>query len=100
MPSVTRLLLEKLLPRAEALLADAEERLAAQRARVAGLDKASPRAEQSRRLLKYMEQAYLLQGGYVAMIKRDMTRPDYAVPLPYLPPLPPAEEWRPPPPEF
>lgn len=98
MPSVTRLVLERLLPHAEALLDDAEQRLAGQRIRVAALDNAGPPAEQSRRLLKHMEQAYLLQAGYVAMLKRDMTRPDYAVPLPYLPPQPPPEEWRPAPP--
>lgn len=83
-----------MLSAAEASVAEGERRLEAQRERVAALEKAGRATEQSRRLLKIMEQTHTLQIGHVAMLKRDLNQPDYAVPLPYRPPPPPPGEWR------
>lgn len=83
-----------MLSHAEASVADGERRLEAQRIRVAALEKAGRSADQSRRLLKIMEQTQALQLSHIAMLKRDLNQPDYAVPLPYRPPPPPPEEWR------
>src|SRR5215469_11676997 len=94
MVSRTRTLIEQMLSAAEASVTEGERRLEAQRERVAGLEKAGRAAEQSRRLLKIMEQTQVLQLGHIAMLRRDLNQPDYAVPLPYRPPPPPPGEWR------
>lgn len=83
-----------MLSAAEAAAAEGERRLEAQRIRVAALEKAGRAAEQSRRLLKIMEQTHALQLGHIAMLKRDLNKPDYAIPLPYRRPPPPPGEWR------
>ena len=94
MVSHTRTLIEQMLSDAEAFVADGERRLEAQRIRVAALEKAGRAADQSRRLLKIMEQTQVLQRGHIAMLKRDLNQPDYAIPLPYRPPPAPPGEWR------
>lgn len=83
-----------MLSAAEASVADGERRIEAQRTRVAALEKAGRAAEQSQRLLKIMEQTQALQLSHIAMLKRDLDKPDYAVPLPYRPPPPPPGERR------
>ena len=83
-----------MLTDAETSVAEGERRLEAQRIRVAALEKTGRPAEQSQRLLKIMEQTQSLQLSHIAMLKRDLDQPDYAVPLPYRPPPPPPGEWR------
>ena len=94
MTSRTRRLVERMLSDAEASVAEGERRLEAQRVRVAALEKAGRPTEQSQRLLKIMEQTQGLQLSHIAMLKRDLARPDYAIPLPYQAPPPHAGEWK------
>lgn len=78
MNSLTHTLMDDMLSRGEAAVADGERRLEMQRARVAALEKAGRATDQSLRLLKNMEQSQLLQTAYVARLKRDLSLPDYA----------------------
>jgi hypothetical protein len=65
-----RPVLENIITHAEKLVAEGEERLAAQRIRVAELKRRSGRAEQSTTLLKIMEETQSLQIDHVNMLKQ------------------------------
>jgi len=68
----TRSVLEQLIARAETFVAAGEERLTAQRARIAGLKRAGGKAEQSRKFLKIMEETQVLQIDHLRTLKREL----------------------------
>ncbi|HMA73721.1 MAG TPA: hypothetical protein VKP67_19895 [Xanthobacteraceae bacterium] len=68
----TRPVLEQLIARAETFVVAGEERLTAQRARIAGLKRAGGRADQSKKLLKIMEEMQVLQIDHLTTLKREL----------------------------
>jgi hypothetical protein len=81
-----REMLEAELPLAEAFVAQGEELLIAQRARVAERERRGKRSAESERLLKIMEATQALHVQHLAMLQRDLERGDVKPPAPYQPP--------------
>ena len=67
-----RSMLEDLIARAEKFVAEGADRLAAQRARVAGMKRIGGGAEQSTRLLRIMEDTQALQIDHLRTLKQEL----------------------------
>jgi hypothetical protein len=72
----TRTQQEELVFRAETLVAEGQERIVAQRARVAALDRKGGLAHQSKQFLKNMEVTQSLQISYLDMLRRELVVAD------------------------
>jgi len=70
MASHSRELLEEMLARAEFFVAEGQERIVAQQARVAGLVHAGREVNQSKSFLRTLEDTQALQINHVAMLRR------------------------------
>jgi hypothetical protein len=81
-----RRLLQAELPLAEAFVAQGEELLFAQRARVAECERRGKRSAEAERLLKIMEETQALHVQHLWMLQRDLERNDIKPPAPYRPP--------------
>lgn len=68
----SRAILEKMLPKAQNLVAEGAQRIRAQEARVAVLEQKGAIGEQSKKLLAIMKQTQELQIGHVALLKREL----------------------------
>jgi hypothetical protein len=76
MPGHTRTQLEEMVSRAQTHVADGQKRILAQQARVAALDRKSRRADESKRLLKTMEDTQYLQIRHLDLLRRELHEKD------------------------
>jgi hypothetical protein len=67
-----RLIVEDLLPQAKTYVAEGEQRLAAQEARVTTLERQGRDAPQSKKLLKLMRETMELQRAHVRLLQREI----------------------------
>jgi hypothetical protein len=76
MPAHSRAVLEQMLPAAENRVARGAERIRAQEARVAALERRGL-ADQSKTLLAIMKQTQALQMEHVELLKRELAEPGF-----------------------
>jgi hypothetical protein len=74
------LVIEELLPRARTFVAEGRRRLAAQEARLAGLEAAGWNKPESGKLLDNLRQSMALQIGYMKMLEREIRAAGRKVP--------------------
>jgi hypothetical protein len=75
MPAHSRAVLEQMLPAAQNHVARGAERIRAQEARVAALERKGL-ADQAKKLLAVLKQTQALQMEHVELLKRELAAPD------------------------
>jgi hypothetical protein len=68
----TRTQLEEMVSRAQARVAEGQRRIVAQQTRVAALDRKGRRADESKQLLKTMEDTQSLQISHLDLLRREL----------------------------
>ena len=73
----TRTQLEGMILRAQTFVAEGQQRVAAQQARVAALDRKGDRAHESKQFLKTMEVTQTLQIAHLDLLRRELHEMDW-----------------------
>jgi hypothetical protein len=73
----TRTQLEEMILRAQTFVAEGQQRIAAQRARVAALDRRGGRGHESKQFLETMEVTQALQIAHLDLLRRELNEMDW-----------------------
>jgi hypothetical protein len=73
----TRTQLEEMVLQAQTFVAEGQRRIAAQRARVAALDRRGGRAHESKQFLETMEVTQALQIAHLDLLRRELNEMDW-----------------------